>query len=141
MRDPKLGLATRTESKSPWDVLGEVPSASVIVFVLGPNGAGKSLQCKRLARKWVQEAGSQESPPSNHAVAPLFQPAGTPLHSLRMGYTHLSSGELLRQEVASGSKLGEWAQVAEMSIRIVSSGIVDSAQCQKRWLGPLLHRG
>ncbi|GAX78998.1 hypothetical protein CEUSTIGMA_g6438.t1 [Chlamydomonas eustigma] len=76
--NPMLGLAKRVESKSPWEVLPDVPRDTVIVFVLGIAGSGKSTQCKRLSQQ--------------------------------LGYTHLSSGDLLREEVQRGTAIGKWAE-------------------------------
>jgi UMP-CMP kinase len=77
---------------SPISSLDVEPITPKVVFVLGGPGAGKGTQCAKIVK--VSER--------IHVGAVLF----TPMLNQEYGFVHLSAGDLLRAERASGSKVG-----------------------------------
>ena len=75
-----------------------------VIFVIGGPGSGKGTQCDKIVAK---------------SVSVFMRGSTVTIFCSRYGFCHLSSGDLLRDEVASGSDRGKKFQEIMKSGQLV----------------------
>lgn len=110
---------------------GPLPDDVTVTFVLGGPGSGKGTQVRvaatrrRCARVRAPRAGRARGEPTPPPAARTRSP-NTQCAKIvaAYGHTHLSAGDLLRDEVASGSALGKECEATMKEGKLVPMEVI-----------------